>query len=127
MLLALPLVSVPVNNKHQQVCKTINWEPEGSTSVIKLFVLKIVVSCTVTLPELSGKCPDAGRVALGQDGDEEEEEVEEASGKLCLTGGGGGGCDGGAVLKGSSAGKAGKDTRKDHGNLLHWHIFATRW
>lgn len=67
-----------------------------------------MVCCTVKLPELSRKCPDAGRAALGQDGDEEEE----ASGKLCLTGGGGGGCDGGAVLKGSSAGKAGKATKR---------------
>lgn len=71
-----------------------------------------MVCCTRKLPELRRKCPDAGRAALGQDGDEEEE-VEEASGKLCLTGGGGGGCDGGAVLNGSSAGKAGKNMRKE--------------
>lgn len=58
------------------------------------------------LPELRRKCPDEGRAALGQDGDDDEE----ASGKLCLTGGGGGGCDGGAVLNGSSAGKAGWNT-----------------
>lgn len=63
---------------------------------------------TVKLPELRWKCPEEGRAALGQDGDEEEE----ASGKLCLIGGGGGGCDGGAVLNGSSAGKAGKTTKK---------------
>lgn len=65
-----------------------------------------------------------GRAALGQDGDEEEEE-EEASGKLCLTGGGGGGCEGGAVLNGSSAGKAGKDMRKEQfkpaAPLLQFH------
>lgn len=81
-----------------------------------------MVCCTVRLPELRRKCPDAGRAALGQDGDEEE-----ASGKLCLIGGGGGGCDGGAVLNGSSAGKAGKDTRKEQVNQLHHHNFTTRW
>lgn len=95
-------------------------------SCYKILLLKTVVSCTMTLPEPRGKCPDAGRVVLEQDGDEEEEE-EEASGKLCLTGGGGGGCDGGDVLNGSSAGKAGKDTRKDHCKLLCWYMFATRW
>lgn len=76
------------------------------------------------LPEVRGKCPDAGRAALGQDGDEEE---EEPSGKLCLTGGGGGGCDGGVVLNGSSAGKAEMDTRKNRVNQLHCYNFTTRW
>lgn len=52
---------------------------------------KVVVCCTVTLPELRRKCPDVGRAALGQDGDDDDDEGEEASGKLCLTGGGGGG------------------------------------